>query len=61
MGKLNRNKENNAMVQHAVDEIILQENNTLSAKDKSNYNIDSVINEDDLYDIDNTIIEKNKE
>ena len=39
--KLNKKQENNAMSQHAVDEIILQENNKLSAQYETHDNIDS--------------------
>ena len=38
--KFSRDKENNAIVQHAVDEIILQENNIFSAEDEALENID---------------------
>ena len=61
MNKFNRNHENNTMVQHAVDEIILQEKNKLSAENESHENIYYEADEDDLYDIDNTSLEKNKE
>ena len=38
--KFSREKENNDIVQHAVDEIILQENNIFSAEDEALENID---------------------
>ena len=49
------------MVQHAVDKIILQDKNELSAEDESHCNIYSEINEEDLYDTDNTSLDKNTE
>ena len=51
--KFNRQKEKNYIVNHAVDEIILQDNNKGSDEYESHENIDSKINENDLYDIDN--------
>ena len=41
-------QENNAIVQHAVDEIILQDNKKLGRKDKTHDNIDDDIYEDEL-------------
>ena len=61
MKKFNINQENNAMVQHAVDEIILRDNNKLSAEYEAHENINDEINEDNLYEIDNMSIEENKE
>ena len=38
--KFGRNQENNAIAQHAVDEIILQEKEKLSVKDETHEKID---------------------
>ena len=59
--KLNKKQENNAMSQHAVDEIILQENNKLSAQYETHDNIDSKTNKDNLYDIDIMNLDENRE
>ena len=59
--KFSRQQENSAIVQHAFDEIILQEKNKLSAEDESQENIDSEIDDNDLYDIDNMILDEKKE
>ena len=42
-------------------EIILWENKKLSAEAESYYNIDSEINESDIYDIDNMSLDEKKE
>ena len=39
------------MVQHTVDEIILQEKQKLSVKDETHDNIDDEVDEDELYEI----------
>ena len=44
MKKFNRNQENNAMVQHSVDEMILQQNKKMSAENESYENTNSEIN-----------------
>ena len=51
--KFSKHQENNAVVQLVVDEIIFQEKNKLSSEDEAKENIDSEIDEDDLYEIDN--------
>ena len=61
MNKLNRNQQNNAMVHNTFDDIILQDNNKLSAEDEAHKNIDSEAYEDDLYEIDNMSLDENKE
>ena len=61
MKKFNRNQEKNYIVHNAVDEIILQKNNTLSVEDKTHDNIDHEIDEDYLYEIENIILDENKE
>ena len=56
-----RQKENNAIVQHTMYEIILQQIKKLSAEAEAKYNIGSEIDENDLYEIDNMSLDKNKE
>ena len=57
--KIDRQKENNSIVHHTVDDIILKYNKKLSAEDEAHGNIDSLIDEDNLYEIDKiTIYEK---
>ena len=50
-------QENNAIVQHAVDEIILQEKKILSVKYETHENIDYEFNEDELYRFDKTSLD----
>ena len=45
-------QQNNSIVQHAVDEIILPENKKLSVKDETHENIDDEFDEDEMCDID---------
>ena len=54
-------QKKNAIIQHAVDDIILHENKKLSTEDEACENIYSEINEDDLYEIDDMSFDKNKE
>ena len=49
------------MVQHTVDEIILQEKQKLSVKDETHDNIDDKVDEDELYNLDKTILDENKQ
>ena len=58
--KIGRQKENYSNFQHAVYEIILWENKKLSAEAESYYNIDSEINENDIYYIDNMSLDEKK-
>ena len=58
--KFNRKKENNAIVNHTLDDIILQENNKLSAEAKSHKKIDYEIDENNLYEIDNISLDETK-
>ena len=60
MKKFNKKKENNTIVHQAVDEIILHENNKLSAEYESHENIHSEMDEDDLYEIYSMSLDKNK-
>ena len=46
-----RHQEKNYKVQHAVDEIILQEKENLSVKDETYENIDDEVDEDELYEL----------
>ena len=55
--KFGINQENNAIVQHAVDEIILQEKKILSVKYETHENIDYEFNEDELYRFDKTSLD----
>ena len=59
--KFNRQKENNAIVNNEVDEIILQENNKLIAEYEAHENTDSEIDENNIYEIDNMILDEKKE
>ena len=61
MKKCNRQKENNSISQHAVDQIILKEKSKFSAEDEAQESIYFEINEDDLHEIDNMSIDKNTE
>ena len=45
-------QEKNAIVQHAVDEIILQEKEKSSFKDETHHNIYSQVGDDELYKLD---------
>ena len=49
------------MVQHAVDDITVHENNTTSPEDDDHENIYSEVEENDLYEIDNTSLDEKKE
>ena len=56
--KFNRHQENNYIVNHAVGDIILQENKKLSVNDEAQENVDSEVNENNLYDIDKMILDE---
>ena len=58
--KFNRQQDNNSIVQHAVDDIILHKKNKLSAEDDSHRSIYSKIDKNDLYEIDNVILDEKK-
>ena len=60
INKLNRQKEKKYIVNHAVDEIILQKNNKVIAEAGSHENIESEIDENDLYQIGNMSLNENK-
>ena len=59
--KFSRQKENNAIFQNIVYEIIQQENKKLSAECEAHKNIDSKIDKNDIYDIDNMTLDEKKE
>ena len=48
-----RQKQKNAIVQHAVDDIILQDKEKLSVKDETHDKIDDEVNKDELYNLEN--------
>ena len=54
--KFNRQKENNCIVNYAVDEMLLQENNKVSTE-----NIESELDGNDLYHIYNMSLDNKKE
>ena len=53
-----RQQENNTMIQHVVDEIILQQNEKLSVKYETRESIYNEVNEDDLPDLENISLDK---
>ena len=59
--KFNIQKDNNAIVNHAADEIIPQENNKVSAEAEAHKNIEYEIYEKNPYHIDNMGLDENKE
>ena len=58
--KFNRHQDKNYIINHAVDKILLQENNKVSAEAEANEKIESELNKNDLYQIDNMSIDDNK-
>ena len=58
--KYTRQKYNNTIVNSAVDEIILQENNKVSAGTEAQEIIESEFDENDLYWIDNMSLEEKR-
>ena len=50
--KFGRQQENNAIVQHAVYEIILHDNKNVGVKDETHDNINYEVGEDEMYEID---------
>ena len=61
MKKFNRKQYNNSFFWREGDEIILQDIMKLSVEDKSNENIDSEVDKIFLYEIENMILDENKE
>ena len=58
--KFNRHQENNYIVDHSVVDILIQENNKVSAKAEAHENIESDIYENYLYQIDNMSLDDKK-
>ena len=58
--KFGRQQQKNAIVQHALNDIILQDNNKLSGEYEEHGNIYSEMYENNLYDIYNTSLNENK-
>ena len=61
MQKFNRKQENNAMVQHTVYEIILEQKNKLSAEYEAQDKIDHGVDKNNIYKIDQLNLDENKE
>ena len=59
--QIGRQKDNNTIFQHAVDDIILQDNKKLSAEAEAHENIDDEMYKNGLYDIDNRSLDERKE
>ena len=53
-----RYQQNNAIVEHAVDEIMLQDNKKLSLTDETHDNIDSEVGKDKMYELDKMIFDQ---
>ena len=58
--KFSIQKDNNDIVKHEVDDIILQENKILSVKYEAKENTNAEVDENNLYDIDNMSIDERK-
>ena len=58
--KINRHQENNDVVQHVVNYIIFQQNKKLSVEDESHENINSKVDENYLYEIDDMSLDEKK-
>ena len=59
--KFNRQKDNNAIVNSAVDEILLNENKKVSAEKEAPAYVESNFDENELYQIDNMSLDETKE
>ena len=53
-----RQQENNAIVQHAVDDIFLQDKDKLSVEDETHKNIDGEVDEDELYNLEQMVFDE---
>ena len=53
INKVNSHQENNYIVKHTADEIIMKEDNKVSAEEETHENIEYYFYENDLYQIDN--------
>ena len=51
-------QENNDIVQHAVDDIILQQNKKLSVKNETHDNINYEVDDEELYNIDKMSVDQ---
>ena len=58
--KFNRRQKKNSVFDHAVGDIVLQENNKLITGAEAHENIYSEIYENDLYQIDNMSLDEKK-
>ena len=58
--KFIRQQEKNAIVNHAIYEIILQENNKVSTEAEAHENIDSKIDGNCLYQVDDMSLDEKK-
>ena len=56
----NRKQENNGIVQHTFDDIILQDNKKLSMEEEAHEKIYSDADKSDLYEIDNMSLDEKK-
>ena len=59
--KFNRQKDENAIVNHAVDEILLRENNKVGTETEAHEYIESEFNDNDIHHIYNTSLNHKKE
>ena len=60
INKFNRQQDNNAIVNSAVDEILSHENKKVSAQKGSHENIKPDVDESQLYQIDNKSLDDTK-
>ena len=51
-------RNNNVIVQHAVDGIFLQDKDKLSVKDETHKQIDDGVDEDELYDLEQMVFDE---
>ena len=61
INKFNRQKDKNAIVNHAVDEILLWENNKVGTETEAHEYIESEFNDNDIHHIYNTSLNHKKE
>ena len=58
--KFNRQEDKNAIVKHTVYEILQRENNEVSDEEEAHGNVESELDDNDLYQIDNMSLDKKK-
>ena len=58
--KFGKQKGNNTITQHAVDDIILQEKEKVGVKDETYENIDDVVDKYYIYELDKFILDEKK-